>query len=232
MIYVYAICDDARQLPDGVPGIGNGPLRACDADGVAAVFSECAGESIPPTPQNVLRHEHVVEALMSRLAVLPVRFGTVLRGPRALGDLLSLNRNPILTALTRVSGCVELGVRVLANQPPERPTPPQTSGRAYLIAKLRNEQARRDFERSAAETAADVHARLTPLAADASMRVTPTPRFLMTGAYLLRRDAVDPFRRLVAELSESDPRPRLLCTGPWPPYHFVPELQIPEAQHD
>jgi hypothetical protein len=52
----------------------------------------------------------------------------------------------------------------------------------------------------------------------------------MTGAYLVRRESLETFRQTVGEVGKSEPDLRFLCTGPWPPYHFVPELELPEVQ--
>jgi hypothetical protein len=47
---------------------------------------------------------------------------------------------------------------------------------------------------------------------------------LMVAAYLVPRDRTESFRTRVQELGAAHPTLRLLCTGPWPPYHFVPPL--------
>jgi hypothetical protein len=52
----------------------------------------------------------------------------------------------------------------------------------------------------------------------------------MAGAYLVPRERIEEFRRSVTAAGEAEPSLRLLCTGPWPPYHFVPELSLPEVQ--
>ena len=229
MIYAYAICDGRPTLSGGLRGMEDEPLQATNCDGVAAVFSEIRSTSLPPTPQSVWRHEQVIESLMPEWAVLPVRFGTVLPHPAALDDLLSRNRERLAAALDHVRNCVELGVRATAPTAADvAPAVPLTSGRDYRLAKLHRQRARDTVEAAAGELADRVHARLSAVAADATF-FAAAPNFLMTGAYLVPLDSVETFRQAVNDVGNSEPGLRLLCTGPWPPYHFVPELQLPEV---
>ena len=238
MIYVYALSDPPPAASIDVRGLGEEPLLVREHEGVAAVYSATTAGAPRPTPENVWRHEQVAERLMAAGAVLPARFGTVLPGEDELDDLLRRNRPLIADGLGRVRGCVELGVRVLTPPADEgaRCDAPaftageETSGRAYLQARMLEERARRESEARAKDVAARLHDLLRSAASDATLRVLPTPRFLMTGAYLVPRERVDDFRRRVGDAGANNPGLRLLCTGPWPPYHFVPELSLPAAE--
>jgi hypothetical protein len=54
------------------------------------------------------------------------------------------------------------------------------------------------------------------------MRRSPRPPSeLLRAAYLVDRDAIGAFTRLVARLDDRHPGLQLLCTGPWPPYSFA-----------
>ena len=62
-----------------------------------------------------------------------------------------------------------------------------------------------------------------------SHRLLATPQLLLSGAYLVSRERTDEFRRCVESLGRDHPDLRILCTGPWPPYHFTPALEPAEA---
>ena len=49
-----------------------------------------------------------------------------------------------------------------------------------------------------------------------------TPAIPVTLACLVAKGAVPQVRRAVARFGSSAPRVEVLCTGPWPPYSFVP----------
>jgi len=76
-----------------------------------------------------------------------------------------------------------------------------------------------------------VHEPLTQLARDGVLRPLLTQDLLLSAAYLVERGRVDAFRAHIAALSAAHAGVRILCTGPWPPYHFVPPLGPVEADH-
>jgi hypothetical protein len=237
MIYVYAITAGAPPAESraATAGLGEAPLAARAVRDVGAVYSEI-GQSPAPTRESILRHERVVETLMQTRPLLPARFATVLRDEAALDHLLAINHDRLVAGLERVRGCVELGVRVMwdaggtevggdAGEPPGD----ATTGTAYLVARAGRERKRRDAEARAGELAANLNRLLRPCARDGVVRVLPSPRFVMAAAYLVPRDQTGAFRSRVEEAGAAFETLRLLCSGPWPPYHFVPELEVPRG---
>jgi hypothetical protein len=167
-------------------------------------------------------------------AVLPARFGTTFHDESKLRASLVPHERELAAGLERLKGCVELGVRVfwepvpaaVATATPGTPStqPLPDSGRAYMLARLEDEQRRREERQRAERLVEQLHAPLAPLAADSTRRVLTTPQTLLVAAYLVQRDRADAFRARVQELGPAHPELRILCTGPWPPYHFVPQL--------
>jgi Gas vesicle synthesis protein GvpL/GvpF len=219
VIYVYAIGDAAAlpPEPDG-RGLGDARLEVLARDGLAAVLSRHPTLRPEPSPELLWAHEAVVERLMARATVLPLRFGTVLDGDDALAATLAERRDELAAGLERVRGRVELGVRVLGAPPPPRPREPSRpqSGRAYLMA-------RRDAHHRAEREAAAVHAPLAAEAHDARLRAPAPPPAILSAAYLVDRGAVAAFRGRVGALAAARADVEIACTGPWPPYSFVPE---------
>ena len=112
---------------------------------------------------------------------------------------------------------------------PRSQSAPASRGRAYLMARLEQEQRARVERQQAEACAAEVHAPLARLAVASVQQVSATPRLLLTAAYLVERDRVEAFRQEVAALGAAHPALSLLCTGPWPPYNFV-DLRAQRAQ--
>jgi Gas vesicle synthesis protein GvpL/GvpF len=213
-LHVYAITDRPEApLPD-VTGLDDTPLCAVRLDGLAAVCSWAEG--VEATPPALWRHAAVSEALMEDRAVLPARFGiSFSEESRLLGEL-ARREVDLAHSLRRVAGCVELGLRVLAEPEPKQSgdAPAEEAGRAYLANRL-------EARRRAQALAAEVHEPLARLAEEACERVLVTERLPLSAAYLVRRERVDEFRREVERLAAERPELRLLCTGPWPPYSFA-----------
>jgi hypothetical protein len=181
MPYVYAVTEAGADAPPST-------LYAVRHGALAALVAE--HEAPEPTPEALRRHEAVVEGLMARGPVLPMRFGSTTDD---VEGWLAAHEGELPAALERVRGAVELGVRGTGSGPR---TPPPASGTEYLMRRAGTER---------------LHAPLAAMAR-ASVRRGRPPH---VGAYLVDRDRVDRFRARVRELDAG-----LVCTGPWPPYSF------------
>jgi hypothetical protein len=217
MIYAYAICEPATAAtPPRRRGLGGAALRVLRCDGLAAVYSRHRSLRPRPSPELVLGHEGVIEAVMARGPVLPLRFGTQLESEQQLTTLVSQRRDQLLRALDRVRGHVEIGVRVI----PERAAPRagaagrERSGREHLLALARH-------QRGADRAARDLHAPLAALATASVVREHPAPPAVLVSSYLVDAAAVAEFRRRAQELAARHEGTSVTVTGPWPPYSFV-----------
>ena len=230
MVYVYGITAASGASDGAGRGLDGRPLEVCAAGTIAAVYTRHEAKAAPPpTTENAWRHGQVVESLMRGGAVLPARFGTTFADDAALRAALARHEGDLAAGLERLRGCVELGVRVLW-EPTPAPTPATStqpaanSGRAYMDARLAEERRRREERQRAEARVEPIHAPLAALAVDSSRRVLTTPETLLVAAYLVPRERAGAFRDRVGELGPAFPDLRVVCTGPWPPYHFVPRL--------
>ena len=210
MIYVYAITDDI-ELHDGPSGLHGGQVQAIGHEGIAGVFSTHDQLEVSSDPELLWAHERVVDHLMDRGAVLPLRFGSVLRDPEALRAILDEDGARFRLLLSRVRGCVELAVRVgLASSEPG----PLAAGRDYMRERL----AARQRDQDAADR---VLAPLRPLARATAHRAVQAENTTVSESYLVPRAAVEPFAAEVRALQAQNPGLSISCTGPWGPYSFV-----------
>ena len=216
MLHVYAIAEPAAAPPPVVAGAAGEPLSCVPCQELVGVAGEVGQAPTVASEATLWAHEAVVEALMERGAVLPARFGTVVADEAALAAALERRQAELRAALDRVRGAVELGVRARWADDREVVTGRPATGRAYLAGRL-------EVRRRAASLAEAVHTPLAGLARDSRRRVAAAPRPWLTAAYLVEREAVDAFRARAAELAAARDDLTLACTGPWPPYSFVPE---------
>lgn len=222
VLYVYAVAD---FFPGSLPvaGLRGAPLRSIGSGPVAAIYSE---HGIAPEPDEELlwSHEQIVEELMEGSTILPMRFGSTVESPEALADWLRERREEFSDSLKRVRGAVELSVRAQLPKGPDadqgaRPAWRSQPGTAYLL-----ERARR--QRRSEDAAERIH---RPLAALAR---TSVPKAGAAGdlgefkaAYLVDEESVEAFGERVGELNSTLADTKVSCTGPWPPYSFVSEVQ-------
>ncbi len=231
MIYVYAI-SDLDALPDVADGgIGGAPLILHSRCDLAVICREHDQSIVQPDAENILKHERVIEACMEIGTVLPARFGTCFANVDRLDAVLDQNAQRLHEGLARVRGCVEMGVRVLwtgASSDYEQsadPTPAST-GTAYMLHRAKIERARVDAQSRADRAAHELHADLSQESVDGQLRMISAPLLHLSGAYLVRRDRMTHFQQRVRELAASHPELHILGTGPWPPYHFTPALNL------
>jgi hypothetical protein len=222
VIWVYGICERPDMPPPRRRGLAQAPLDGVREGGLMAVISRHVHPPGEPALDALWVHERVVERIMADRAVLPMRFGTKLAEDDALRHVLATRQEQFLAALDRVRGRVEVGVRAMqpldaqfhGGPEPERSTPPATTGREYLQAKLR------DGQRVEGEAAA-VHEPLARLAVASARQPARAPDELLRASYLVDRGVVGRFRGAVERLQKTHPGVAILCTGPWPPYSFV-----------
>jgi hypothetical protein len=199
-------------------GIRGAPLRAVGRAGLFAIVSERGEVGGQATEDDLWAHEAVVEALMDRGTVLPVRLGTLMSDDPAVLRALDARRGQLEAALERVRGAVELGIRAAiagANghgAGPEDAGGANGPGTAYMRARLHS-------ERRGSRAAARIHQPLASLARDSTVRWSAQEPPLIRAAYLVDRDRIEAFMARVEELDALD-EAAIVCTGPWPPYSF------------
>jgi hypothetical protein len=214
VIHLYAVVEDLEELPL-VAGLSDAPLERLRVQDLDVVVSDAPAMGPETSDESVLRHALVVEELMQRSsAVLPGRLGHGFSDEGALARAVRADAHRLRTALDRVRGCVELGLRILRPEPAAGSEP--TGGAEYMRTRLAE---KRELERLAAE----IDEPLARLSRASTRRSGETPRLLLDAAYLVPRDGVMPFRAELARLESSRPELAFVCTGPWPPYSFASE---------
>ncbi|MEU0583206.1 GvpL/GvpF family gas vesicle protein [Streptomyces sp. NPDC006132] len=259
LVYAYAVL---RRTPEA--GAAVGPLRGVAGEPVhlvgpanapshlafavghvpAADYDEAPLEAhladLDWLEATVRSHHAVVAALVaSGAAVLPLRLATVYPDEDSARRALDTRRGYFLSLLDRLTGHVELGVKIYATPdiiPPEPGTEtapePATglgAGRAYLSIRRRRQRRNEEAWRTVAQAAVRVTETAGALSVD---RVAHTPeRGSLAGsapgtnvgndAYLVRADRVDAFRTGLLAAAQGVPGLRVEVTGPWAPYSFA-----------
>jgi hypothetical protein len=189
--------------------------------------------------ESTVRSHHAVVAAVvaSGTAVLPLRLATVYPDEERARQALDTRRAYFQSLLDRLTGHVELGVKIYA-APDITPPGPDTDagrdtpvgvGRAYLSIRRRRQRRNEEAWRTVAQAAEHLTQTAGTLAVD---RVAHTPqRGSLAGAapgtnvgndaYLVPADRVDAFRAAVLAAAEGIPGLRVEVTGPWAPYSFA-----------
>ena len=246
MIYLYAITEELQAPLEALRGVDYAPLSYMHHSGLTAVASPIGEWGVNPTPRRLWQHEQVVEALMTGHPVLPVRFSTIFPDETAVLDRLEAFNETYENDLDRLRGCVELSLRVirlwepyaggdgmadtvswpeLAAEPKTRSADHPKNGRAVDVAR-RSAALQRRSNRRRNESLADlINRSLEGFSVDHTLTIEETSGVLIKAAYLVEQSQLGAMQCAVRRLMRSYPNMHFLCTGPWPPYHFVDPIE-------
>lgn len=237
-LYMYAITDRPDQpLPDQA-GLDDARLAQIVWRDIAAVVSAYDGSHLSTSPDELWRHEDVLESLMRDRTALPVRFGTLPASRQHVGDMLSRAYPGLVQDIERVRDHVEIGMRFLMTVEPKPETDvsdgaPSAAwsneqlasemgpGSAYLRRKLAHERGLRNRQHAWLTIVRDICRLIADHASASRLDDDPDDRRGISAAFLVLRDRIARFREVVGEAAHAHPELALLCTGPWPPYSFV-----------
>jgi len=227
ILYVYGIVDTAT-FDAGLIGHEGAAVFPIAYGNLAAAASTSVG-AIAPLPENIWKHEQVLEALMRQHAVLPFRFGTFAQDDTRLCNQLRRRRAVLLTDLDRVRGKVEFALRIgNIAAPPASGLPPTgnvatpfASGADYLRARTALVHNRTASESAARTVEHTLRQQLDSFATEATWDVVSNGPASLTASYLVGRDAGTAFVEAVTQVRARHPALDVGCTGPWAPYSFV-----------
>ncbi|WP_030234883.1 GvpL/GvpF family gas vesicle protein [Streptomyces sp. NRRL S-350] len=241
--YVYGVVPAGTPAPGDVEGVGDppSPVTLVGYGRLAAVVSEIDPDRPLGTPRDLRGHARVLDVLAAaRTAVLPFRFGSVVRDAAAVADeLLAPHEQRFLAALQDLDGLAQFTVRGTYRQDEVlREIVDERADIARLreqIAALPEDAARyRRIQlgelvsqeltvRGQSDTEHLVRS-LAPLAAETS-HSDASPDEAVRAAFLVRHDRRKEFERVVEDLAAAwSERIELRLLGPLAPYDFASQI--------
>lgn len=243
------------------PGVDgrSGVAAICTAN-ISAICSQAPLEEFhsdpvwdrEPDPQWLLprarRHEAVIEEVMARSPVLPVRFGALFSSPFAVQALMARQASQIDRFLEYAAEKQEWAVKgylsaktakawLLEARPSwalHRRALAASPGKRYFQEKQLDAAAQREIEQWGRRASAEVLDALHGIDFEAkSLKPQPSQlsgkadEMAMNLAFLVTSDRVEEFRAQVDSIASRYARRglRLECTGPWPPFSFCPAFE-------
>jgi hypothetical protein len=257
-IYVYGIVDraDLTGLPEH--GVADGyPVTLQAHRDLAAVVSavpmnEWGDGALQANladmvwlEARVRGHQAVLDALLPRATLLPMKFATIYFSPAGLEELLATRYDEFVTWLGHLRGRQEWGLKLYCDESAlaehiARISPDvqrmraaiesKSKGAAYLLTRKLQEINALEAERVSLEVADRAHTTLAQLSVAA--RLNPwqgtevtgrSERMLLNVAYLVDEAALGPFRAALAEVAGQYEGSgfQFELSGPWPAYNFT-----------
>ena len=243
--YMYAVVAGPQDRTYGPIGIAGAEVHCISNGKTAAVVSDAPQGRLRPQRRHLAAHQGVLKRLMADATPLPMSFGIIADAPDAVRRSLSSNQSVLLEQLRRVSGKVEMGIRVSWDVP---------NIFEYVVNTHEELKAARDeffragrqpsqddkielgrlFEKTLSEERSSytetVVAVLQPRCSEIRENNPRNEREIMNLACLVRSDAQEGLEQGVFEAAALfDNNYAFDYNGPWPPYNFVEmSLQIDE----
>ncbi|MFF8835580.1 GvpL/GvpF family gas vesicle protein [Streptomyces sp. NPDC015130] len=261
LTYVYAVADPTPELgepPADLRGVDDAPValllpdRAGPAGPAFVVSRVSAGhwgaevlrsrfEDLDWLDGTARAHHHVIQALMDRTTVLPLRLATLYQDDDRAREALRDQREVFAARLALLAHHTEYGVKVYVaadDTPRSRADDPahhggapaaQSPGKAYLQARraqhhAREERylrARRAVERIAATAAQHATHVVRHPAQSGPLSPRENGENVLNDAYLVPDDRVEAFRSALRQVGQDLTGVRVEVTGPWAPYSFA-----------
>ncbi len=236
--YLYAVIPAAGDREYSNIGIDGERVYLIVDDQVAAVVSNFSNGKIRPERRHIAAHQAVLKRLMEEETPLPITFGVIAEGAKAIKRILSLNRKSFTEQLRRVHGKVEMGLRVTWDVPnifeyfvnthaEIRAARDQFLGSNHVTTQEDKIEVGRLFDRVLQEDREEhterVESILSSCCSEIKRNISRNEQEVMNLACLVAREAVDKeFETAVFEAARGfDNNFSFDFNGPWAPHNFV-----------
>jgi len=235
--YLYAVIDSTPEQEWDVYGIDGHAVRSLTDGAVSAVVSDLSRSRIRPERRHLAAHRQVLERVMARTSLLPLRFGTIADDAEAVRRILFLHQERFMTQLNRVAGSVEMGLQVSWDVPDifeyfiEREPELRRLRDRYFGGQVRCTQQDKiqigqlfdqvlNEERDACTRR--VENALVRTCVEIKRSACRNEREVMNLACLVERDKSEQFEAAVVEAARLfDNHFAFRQSGPWAPHNFV-----------
>ncbi len=222
---MYCLVERNTPPPAELRGIDGGAVRSLVVGDLAVWVSDVGERAIAASPPRALAHDEVVRRALDLQTPLPARFGQIFAADEELRAAVASRASDWALGLKRVSGSVEMTIRilleVLADLPANDELAPE-SGLGYL-SRVRARQTVEHVMREGADT---LRESITRAVRDWIREEAWTPLLVgsraLSVSHLVAREVLTDYRRAVRGFMDAQPALRLMVSGPWAPYSFTP----------
>lgn len=244
MFYVYGIVPNALTgAPKGLDGTAVSLIPVGDFAALVSELPDAEYDSATVEARladldwlspRAIAHDAVVSWASDQGGVVPFPMWVLYRDTPALETGLATRTAEFRRALDRVTPGREYAVRVFAFKDRLAALSPAvaqleseiekaTPGQRYLLERKLDTVRQNEAREVSVSVSRSIHEDLAQHALGAVTEPAPKTAAILNAAYLVSRDAPEPFKAKLTDLIHKfEPLGfRFEFTGPWPPYHFV-----------
>lgn len=235
--YIYAIVALDAKVDLGPIGLDGARVYSLSDGALAAFVSDMSDTRVRPQRRNLAAHQEVLKTLLNDHALLPMAFGMIAESDQDVIKLMSRHKKILKEQLIRVTGRVEMGLRVTWDVPnvfeyfvngfPElREARDMILGTSRSLDREGQIELGRLFDRLLTEERDALTEKVEKVLAESSLEIKRDPpkdeRSIMNLACLVPKTEMEKFEALVFKAAALfDDSYAFDYSGPWPPYHFV-----------
>jgi len=233
-IYAYGVIDSNEKIDETIRGLNGAPLFNVPYRDIGIVVSDLNAQIQKEDKTSVLKHEEVVEMLMDKFTVLPMRFSTLFSGKEHISLMMKNYYDDFIGNLDRLREKIEFGVKTIwpgdlireritaAHRKSDNlPLVASSSGKSFMNEKFENYKIDKEFEEEADRCIAVVDWFFNRYVSEKRLEKLKTDNLLLSAAYLVDKEKSDDFKKAFEELRSSGGDLKYLLSGPWPAYNFI-----------
>lgn len=237
-IYTYAVINYKGDIDKSIKGLEDKSVYNIPYEdiGIAASnINEEIEEIKDITKEYVLAHEKVVEELMNKFTVLPIRFFTVFDKKENVISMSKNYYNDFKSNLIRLKNKVEFGIKVIWNGSNVKKKieetyknndtiPAAASAKIFIKEKFKEYKINKIFESEADRCIEFIDNSFSKFAYEKKIQKLKTENLLLTANYLVEKEKQNDFKKVYEQLKKVQNEFRYLFSGPWPAYNFIGSL--------
>ena len=242
-IYAYGIIDSHNRLEESIEGLEGKGIYNLSYHDIGATVSELNEEIKEITDTCILEHEKVVERLMMKFTILPMRFLTVFNTKEDLLSMVEFYYEDFKNNLERLFNKIEFGMKVIwpadtikqriidAYQETKHNVSISTESPAKTFVKEKFEKhiIDKEFQEEANRCIAVVDNYFNKIAVEKKLKKLQTENLLLNASYLVEKQRQNDFKQAFEQLKNAPGDLKFLFSGPWPCYNFVTLAKKPAS---
>ena len=227
--YLYCITRKLYKPLINVAGIENAAVRTVQYREITAIISEIMMAQIPVSNESVLRHAAVIEAIQKEQTVLPMKYSSVFKDDAGVIEFLKNRYAVFISDLDRLQDKMEMGLRIIMKNTVQNKDDEELSdekcssnpGIDYLQQKRAYYASLDENDARVKEIVKTCHAQFEDICVEFKRDTHSSFLQGVSLNYLIHKDFINEFKNRFNDLKSGLSELQFLCSGPWPPYHFV-----------
>ncbi len=216
-----------RPFPiEGLHGVGGAQILGYPSGDFAVIVSEYVRDGLLDQ-RAMVEHACVVGECFRTTTVLPFRFGTIFEGDEALRRAVRGNRRAFTASVAHLRGKSEMHLKLTLRDAAllRAVVEPFAArlGNEYLTQLRQKASREREAQTKARALTVQVERLFSPLQAEVSCKKEHSGALLLDIAHLIDSKSIPKYQNRLATAVRQLKDCEVVLSGPWPPYHFMPD---------